>query len=110
MAGYLLGEEGPFTGLVISLETGDEWIVGRDPSLVFQVLEDPMVSRKHVLFRKTDEGYTIENLSVVNPTELNHKELDEPTLLREGDLVQIGNSNFRFSLDCLLYTSPSPRD
>ncbi len=99
MAGYLLGEEGPFTGLVISLETGDEWIVGRDPSLVFQVLEDPMVSRKHVLFRKTDEGYTIENLSVVNPTELNHKELDEPTLLREGDLVQIGNSNFRFSLE-----------
>lgn len=99
MAGYLLGEEGPFTGLVISLETGEEWVVGRDPSLVFQVLEDPMVSRKHVLFRKTEEGYTMENLSVVNPAELNHKEIEEPTLLQEGDLVQIGNSTFRFSLE-----------
>lgn len=99
MAGYLLGEEGPFTGLLISLETGEEWIIGRDPSLVFQVLEDPMVSRKHVIFRKTEEGYLVENLSVVNPTELNHQELEEPTLLREGDLVQIGNSNFRFSLE-----------
>lgn len=99
MAGYLLGEEGPFTGLVISLETGEEWIIGRDPSLVFQVLEDPMVSRKHAIFRKTEEGYLVENLSVVNPTELNHQELEEPTLLREGDLVQIGNSNFRFSLE-----------
>lgn len=99
MAGYLLGEEGPFTGLIISLETGEEWIIGRDPSLVFQVLEDPMVSRKHAIFRKTEEGYLVENLSVVNPTELNHQELEEPTLLREGDLVQIGNSNFRFSLD-----------
>lgn len=99
MAGYLLGEEGPFTGLLICLETGEEWIIGRDPSLVFQVLEDPMVSRKHAIFRKTEEGYIVENLSVVNPTELNHQELEEPTLLREGDLVQIGNSNFRFSLE-----------
>lgn len=99
MAGYLLGEEGPFTGLLISLETGEEWIIGRDPSLVFQVLEDPMVSRKHAIFRKTEEGYIVENLSVVNPTELNHEELEEPTLLREGDLVQIGNSTFRFSVE-----------
>lgn len=99
MSGYLLGEEGPFTGLVISLQAGEEWIIGRDPSLVFQVLEDPMVSRKHAIFRKTEEGYLVENLSVVNPTELNHQELEEPTLLREGDLVQIGNSNFRFSLE-----------
>lgn len=99
MAGYLLGEEGPFTGLLISLETGEEWTIGRDPSLVFQVLEDPMVSRKHAIIRKTEEGYIIENLSVVNPTELNHEEIEKPTLLREGDLVEIGNSSFRFSTE-----------
>ena len=48
MAGHLIAEEGPLAGLVISFEEGEEWLLGRDPDEATIVLEDPMVSRKHV--------------------------------------------------------------
>ena len=98
MAGFLVAEEGPLAGLVIRFEEGDEWILGRDPDVSYQVLEDPMVSRKHVICRKTNEGYILENLSAINPATINGKPIEEPLLLQEGDTVQIGNVFFHFTL------------
>lgn len=98
MASYLVAEEGPLVGLIIRFEEGSEWVLGRDPDVSYQVLEDPMVSRKHVSCRLTDEGYVLENLSAVNPATINGKPIDEPTLLQEGDTVQIGNIFFHFTL------------
>ncbi len=97
MAGYLIAEEGPLAGLVVRLEEGEEWILGRDPDEVSIVLEDPMVSRKHVICRLTAEGYILENLSSVNPATQNGKVITEPVLLRESDILQIGSTFFRFS-------------
>ncbi len=97
MAGYLIAEEGPLAGVVISLEVGDEWILGRDPDEASIVLEDPMVSRRHVVCRLTPEGYILENLSSVNPSTQNGKVIAEPVLLKEGDILQIGSTFFRFT-------------
>jgi len=97
MAGYLIGEEGPLAGLIVRFEEGTEWAMGRDPDVVGIVLEDPMVSRKHVVCRLTAEGYILENLSAVNPATQNGMIISEPVLLREGDIIQIGNTFFRFS-------------
>ena len=97
MSGFLIAEEGPLAGLVIRLEEGNEWVIGRDPDVSFQALEDPMVSRKHVMCRLTDAGYTIENLSVINPANVNGKPITEPLLLHEQDIIQIGNIFFRFT-------------
>jgi type III secretion system YscD/HrpQ family protein len=97
MAGYLIAEEGPLAGLVVRFEEGEEWILGRDPDEVSLVLEDPMVSRKHVICRLTPEGYTLENLSSVNPATQNGKVITEPVLLREGDILQIGSTFFHFT-------------
>lgn len=97
MAGYLIAEEGPLAGLVVRFEEGEEWILGRDPDEVTIVLEDSMVSRKHVICRLTAEGYILENLSSVNPATQNGKVITEPVLLREGDILQIGSTFFRFS-------------
>lgn len=97
MAGYLIGEEGPLAGLILRFEEGTEWVMGRDPDVVGLVLEDPMVSRKHVICRLTPEGYVLENLSAVNPATQNGLIISEPVLLREGDIIQIGNTFFRFS-------------
>ena len=97
MAGYLIAEEGPLAGLVVRFEEGEEWILGRDPDEVSIVLEDPMVSRKHVICRLTAEGYILENLSSVNPATQNGKVITEPVLLREGDILQIGSTFFRFT-------------
>lgn len=98
MAGFLIAEEGPLAGLVIRFDEGDEWILGRDPDVSYQVLEDPMVSRKHVICRLTDDGFLIENLSAVNPASVNGKPVETPAVLQEGDTVQIGNIFFHFTL------------
>ncbi|HNA62459.1 MAG TPA: type III secretion system inner membrane ring subunit SctD [Rhabdochlamydiaceae bacterium] len=97
MAGYLIGEEGPLAGFSLRFEEGQEWVLGRDPDEVNVVLEDPMVSRKHVICRLTPEGFILENLSAVNPATQNGKIITEPVLLQEGDIIQIGNTFFRFS-------------
>ena len=82
MTGYLIAEEGPLAGLIVRLEDTDQWVLGRDPDEVSIVLEDPMVSRKHVICRLTAEGYVLENLSSVNPVTQNGKVVTEPVLLR----------------------------
>ncbi len=97
MAGYLIAEEGPVSGLVVRFEEGEEWVMGRDPDEVDIVLEDPMVSRRHAICKKAAEGYLLENLSSVNPATQNGKIIAEPVLLHEGDIIQIGNTFFRFT-------------
>ena len=49
MSGFLVAEEGPLAGLIIRFDEGEEWILGRDPDVSYQVREDAMVSRKHVI-------------------------------------------------------------
>lgn len=97
MAGYLIAEEGPLAGLTIKFELGDEWTLGRDPDMAGTLLEDPMVSRKHVIIRLTHEGYFLENLSAVNPATQNGMVITDAVLLREGDIIQIGSTFFRFT-------------
>lgn len=100
MAGYLIAVEGPLAeeGLIVKFEEGTEWVLGRNPDEVGIVLKDLWVSHKHVICRLTPEGYVLENLSSVNPATHNSKVIDEPVLLHENDIVQIGNTYFRFSL------------
>ena len=97
MAGYLIAEEGPLAGLVVRLEDEKEWILGRDPDSATCLLEDPMISRKHVKCTETDDGFTVENLSTVNPALLNGNEIEAGTKLQGGDTLQIGDNLFRFS-------------
>lgn len=97
MAGYLIGEEGPLTGFIARFEEGEEWVLGRDPEIASIVLEDRLVSRKHVICRYTEEGYLLENISTTNPALYNGQILIEPVFLQEGDLIKIGSSVFRFS-------------
>lgn len=97
MTGYLIGEEGPLTGLKIAFSEGDEWVLGRDPEQADQLLEDPMVSRTHVIVRRGEEGLLLENLSSTNPALINGESVTEQTLLHEDDTVQIGNTFFRYS-------------
>ena len=106
MSGYLVAEEGPLSGLVIHLDQGHEWIIGRDPDVSFQVLEDPMVSRKHLICRLTDDGFIVENLSVTNPASVNGHPITDPVVLQEGDILQIGGTLFKFTEKTPLLTKP----
>lgn len=96
MAAEFQAVEGQLSDLRFTLDEGDSWTFGRDPDESTFVLEDRKVSRKHLLCRKTEEGYVVENLSRTNPAKLNDEPLVDPVLLKEGDLLTIGSTIFRF--------------
>ena len=96
MAPKLVAEEGVLKGLVLSLDDGNQWIIGRDPDECQLLVEDPSASRKHLMARVSSQGIVVENLSATNPAQVNAEELVEPRLLRHGDTVTIGNGTFRF--------------
>ncbi|MGK5594187.1 MAG: type III secretion system inner membrane ring subunit SctD [Parachlamydiaceae bacterium] len=96
MTARLIAEEGILKGLILPLENGEEWVIGRDPDACQLLLEDPAASRKHLLCRKSPEGIVLENLSKTNPVEINGEELILPRLLKDGDVLKIGSGIFRF--------------
>jgi type III secretion system YscD/HrpQ family protein len=96
MAARLVAEKGLVKGLVLSFEDADEWFIGRDPDECQLVVEDPKISRKHVLCKKVDEGIILENLSSTNPIWINQDAIQGPYLLQEGDRLRMGDGFFRF--------------
>lgn len=96
MAAKLVAEEGTLKGLVLSLEDGNQWVIGRDPDACQLLVEDPSTSRKHLVCRLTPQGIQVENLSTTNPIQVNDEEVKEPRLLQNGDAVRIGDGTFRF--------------
>ncbi|HSX38086.1 MAG TPA: type III secretion system inner membrane ring subunit SctD [Chlamydiales bacterium] len=97
MPAHLIVEEGPLRGLLFPLDTGEEWILGRDPDESQFVVEDDAMDQKAArLIREADEIY-IENLSSVNPVLINGEEIRELVSLKEGDRIQIGHTVFLFS-------------
>jgi type III secretion system YscD/HrpQ family protein len=104
MPAHLIAEEGPLQGLILNLEEGDEWTIGRDPDSVDFLLEDSTVSRKHARVFRTPEGLYFENLSRVNPALVNGEAASTPVVLKQGDRLQIGATLFAYS------ENPLPED
>jgi type III secretion system YscD/HrpQ family protein len=96
MAAKFIAEEGELKGLTLSLDEGNEWVIGRDPEACQLLVEDPLASRKHLLCRSSPQGIVLENLSQTNPVQVNQEEVKEPRLLKHGDAVKIGSGIFRF--------------
>lgn len=99
MVAKLVAEEGTLKGLVLTLENGNQWVIGRDPDQCQLLIEDPATSRRQLLATETHEGITVENLSETNPVAVNDEELVEPRLLQDGDTLRLGNSIYRFHVD-----------
>ena len=96
-ASYLIYEDGPNAGKSFHISSDIEQHIGRDPDICSIVLEDPMVSRNHARIFFHNEEFYLENKSAINQTYVNGEEIADPTPLREGDVIQIGNQFFRFS-------------
>lgn len=97
MAETLTAVEGPLKGTTLKFEGGTEWVIGRDPAQCQITLDEPDVSRRHLLARKTAEGFLIENLSTTNPILINNQLIQQPQVLKAGDTLQIGNNTFTFT-------------
>ncbi len=83
----LVVQRGPTAGSRFLLDT-DEVAAGRHPdSEIF--LDDVTVSRRHAVFRRTSDGFTVGDVGSLNGTYVNRDRIDE-VLLSGGDEVQIG--------------------
>ncbi len=96
MPELLVVQEGTLKGKEFELEGRENWILGRDPDLAQIILEDPSVSREHLRISKSGLNYQIENLSETSATLVNGREVQEPLIIENGDLITLGEQTLRF--------------
>ena len=82
----LIAQNGPLIGQRWGIKT--EIHVGRDPECEI-VVPDRQVSRIHARFNLTKNGVLLEDLGSKNGTFVNGKLLESPSILEEGDIIQI---------------------
>lgn len=82
----LVAQTGPLNGQRWAV--GTTLVVGREPGCEI-VIQNREVSRYHARFTLTPKGVTIEDLGSKNGTHCNGKPVIEPTLLQDGDIIQI---------------------
>lgn len=90
----LITLSGPYKDKIFSLDK-DQLSVGRSKENEI-VLVDDLVSRKHARFYKQGLEYYVEDLGSGNGVKVNGKKITKPMALLSADVVEIGNSSFRF--------------
>lgn len=94
MSAKMIAEEGSLAGLVVSLDAGKEWILGRGPQATV-LIADPQAGDRHLRLSVLEDGMQVEPLEG-NNVEINDEEVLGSHLLRHGDVLKIGSSRFRF--------------
>lgn len=82
----LVGQTGPLNGQRWMLR--EARIVGRDPNCDIPV-PNRQVSRHHARLTPSSDGIVLEDLGSKNGTRHNGKVVEEPTILKDGDIIQI---------------------
>jgi len=94
----LISRSGVLSGTITELR-GDLLRIGRDPANDF-VVDDIEVSRNHAKITCNEGEYRIEDLNSTNGTLLNGRKILSPEKLKDGDLINLGETNiFEFSLE-----------
>lgn len=73
-------------------------VIGRGENCPVQVVDD-RVSRKHVQIRheNTDGAYHALDMRSANGVYINGRKIEDETPLRDGDVIEVGNSKISFS-------------
>ena len=82
--------------------------IGRKSGNTIVLAEDLKVSRHHANIVRQDDHYVVQDVGSANGTFLNDERLTEPKPLKDGDVIQLGDSSFTVHLP-LPDTQPSPR-
>ncbi|WP_186001880.1 MULTISPECIES: FHA domain-containing protein [Corallococcus] len=85
---------GPSEGEEFALSDA-EYTVGRSTDNPI-CLQDTSVSRKHVTLRKESAGWMVSDMGSGNGTILNGEPISEETLLANGDVITLGDSELRY--------------
>src|SRR5438046_1114948 len=87
--------EAPGRAFPLDRESTD---LGRDASCEI-VLADTEVSKRHARIRRSDDGFSIEDLQSTNGTRVGDRNLTEIRRLEPGDLIEIGSTLLVFESD-----------
>lgn len=68
-----------------------EVVIGRSPQHSLVVLSGERVSRRHAMVRATDQGLLVQDMHSRNGTFVNGERLATERLLKEGDILSIGD-------------------
>ncbi len=88
----VLIQAGMGTGQAFPLEA--ETVIGRSEQAGVRIL-DVRASRRHAVIRKLSQGYQLSDAGSTNGTYLNGQFLTSPTMLHEGDLIGIGETQIK---------------
>ena len=74
-------------------------VIGRDESLPIQIL-DNTVSRRHLCIRfdKRTWTYCASDMTSKNGVKINELKIDKDTVLKNGDIISIGNTELLFTV------------
>lgn len=94
MGARLVGTKGIWLNLPIELDAVD-MTIGREATNRVAI-SDPQLSRQHLRISFTNQGYVVEDLVSANGVRINGFGITMPSVLRDGDLLEIGSQSFRF--------------
>ena len=69
-------------------------ILGRDNAEI--IIRDPRMSRSHASVEVFGTEYLLRDLSSGNHTYLNNQIIQQPTVMKHGDKIRVGNTEFEF--------------
>ena len=91
----LIGLSGPYAGQSFDLPASGELTVGREQGRDICLEADGTISRKHARLSISPAGVVLIDEGSLNGSYINDLKISQQTL-SEGDVIQIGNSKFRF--------------
>jgi pSer/pThr/pTyr-binding forkhead associated (FHA) protein len=86
---------GPLAGRRVEL--GSELVIGRQDTDI--VVEDPEVSRRHAVLRRSGDSVVIEDLNSTNGTFVNRERIRTPITVHPGDELRVGGTTFEIEAD-----------
>ena len=92
--GVLLVRTGPAAGTSINVGLNDV-AIGRDPGTSGAKIDDPEISRRHALIRRTGKGYSVFDLGSTSGTVVDGVKVSGHEL-QNGDLVTLGETELQF--------------
>ena len=101
-------QAGPLTGRLVvlkspALDEGADWVldsaqltVGRSGDNDVQLPNDEFASARHARFEPRRDGVWLHDLGSTNGTFVNGTRIDRPRKLTPGDVVRVGETDFRY--------------
>jgi pSer/pThr/pTyr-binding forkhead associated (FHA) protein len=107
-AGVQAARPGPRTGRLVVVKSPDlsegedfeldsaQLTIGRGRQNDITMPTDEYASARHARFEPRQDGVWVQDLGSTNGTYLNGTRLDRPRRLTQGDIVRVGETDFRF--------------